>query len=233
MTADDGLGAVVDDRTRYAAEVGERPPVAIPKRGQIHAGGETAERVSGMAEHHVEGVHGRDADMGQQVALIAPIDLSLRTRHHLEAAVQTGQLVVVGLGQLGCDPRSGFGQEHLDPLIVTGETVPGDQPLIDHRPLQVDGIAQPRLHQRDERGDQQRLRPSPRWTGWRDRGSILGQILTNRPPITAALTADLSERRASSMQRAETTNVHPGLRIQDHEQGHPSVGLLGGRQTEG
>jgi len=34
----------------------------------------------------------------------------------------------------------------------------------------------------------------------------------------AALTADLSKRGARSMQGAETTNVHPGLRIQDHEE---------------
>ena len=41
-----------------------------------------------MAEHHVERVHMRDADMGQQVALIAPVDLSLRTRDDFEATVR-------------------------------------------------------------------------------------------------------------------------------------------------
>jgi len=35
--------------------------------------------------------------MRQQVTLIAPVDLSLSTRHDFEAAVQTGQRVVVGL----------------------------------------------------------------------------------------------------------------------------------------
>jgi hypothetical protein len=34
--------------------VRERSPVTIPKRRQIHAGGETTERVSRMAEDHVE-----------------------------------------------------------------------------------------------------------------------------------------------------------------------------------
>jgi len=46
MATDDGLGAVIDDRTRHPTEVGERPPMAIPERGQIHAGGETGERVA-------------------------------------------------------------------------------------------------------------------------------------------------------------------------------------------
>ena len=40
VTADDGLSAVVDDRTRDAAEMGEPSPVAVPERRQIHAGGE-------------------------------------------------------------------------------------------------------------------------------------------------------------------------------------------------
>jgi hypothetical protein len=132
--------------------------------------------------------------------------------------MQPGQPVVLAVAELGSNPRSGLDQEHLDPLIVASEAMLGDQPLIDHRPLQVDGVAQPRLHQRNERGDQQRLRTGPRWWGrWRRR-RILSQILTNRAPITAALAADLSERGACSVQDAETTNVHPGLQIQDHEE---------------
>jgi hypothetical protein len=39
---------------RDAAKVRERSPVTIPKRRQIHAGGETAERVPGMRQHHVK-----------------------------------------------------------------------------------------------------------------------------------------------------------------------------------
>ena len=171
--------------------------------------------------------------MGQQVALIAPVDLSLRTRDDLEPAVQTAQRVLVPVSEFGGDPRPGFGQEHLDPLVVAGEAVLGDQPLMDHRALDPQIGPQPRLHQRDERGDQQRLRADPRRAGRRNRGSILGQILTNRAPITAALTADLSERGARSMQGAETTNVHPGLRIQDHEQVTLRARLLGGGRTEG
>ena len=37
----------------------------------------------------------RDADVGQQVALIAPVDLGLRPGHDLEPAVQPAQRVVV------------------------------------------------------------------------------------------------------------------------------------------
>ena len=109
----------------------------------------------------MEGVDGRNTDMAEQIALLAPIDLGLHARHHLEAAMQPGQPVVLAVAELGSNPRSGLDQEHLDPLIVAGEAVLGDQPLIDHRPLQVDGVAQPRLHQRNERGDQQRLRALP------------------------------------------------------------------------
>ena len=41
---------------------------------------------------------------------------------------------------------------------------------------------------------------------------------TSGPSANPALAADLGKRRASSMQSAETTNVHPRLQIQDHEQ---------------
>ena len=123
----------------------ERPPVTVPEGGQIHAGGETAKRVPRMAKHHVEGVHVRDADMGQQVALITPVNLRLRTRDDLEAAVQTRQRIVVGLLQRGGDPRPGLGKEQLDLLIVAGEAVLGDQPLMDHGPFQGQIGSQPRL----------------------------------------------------------------------------------------
>jgi hypothetical protein len=74
--------------------------------------------------------------MGQQVTLVAPVNLRLPTGDDLEAAVQTPQRGVVGLLQRGGDPRPGLGQEHLDPLVVTGEAVIGDQPLMDHGPFQ-------------------------------------------------------------------------------------------------
>lgn len=41
---DHRLGAVIDQHCRRAAEVGERPPVAVEKRAQIRAGHKAAER---------------------------------------------------------------------------------------------------------------------------------------------------------------------------------------------
>jgi hypothetical protein len=114
--------------------------------------------------------------MGEEIALVAPVDLGLRTWDDFEAAVQPGQWIVVGLGQPGGDPRSGFGQEHLDPLIVTAEPILGDQPLMDHRAFDGQIGAQPPLHHRYEWGDHQWLRPSPWRTDRRNRGGVLGQI---------------------------------------------------------
>ena len=110
-----------------------------------------------MAEHHMERVHVWDADVGQQVALVAPVNLRLRTRDDLEAAMQTPQRVVVPVRELGGDPRPGLGQEHLDPLVVTGEAVIGHQPLMDHGPFQGQIGSQPHLDPLHKRLDQSRL----------------------------------------------------------------------------
>lgn len=94
----------------------------------------------------------------EQAALLAPVDLRLSARHHLEPAVQPVQRVVVANLRIVGDPRPRFGQEQFDPLVAAGEAVFGDQPFMDHRALQRDISPQPRLHHRDERGDQRRLR---------------------------------------------------------------------------
>jgi len=135
----------------------ERSPVTIPERRQIHAGGETAERVAGMRQHQVERIHLGDADVGQQVALVAPVNLRLRTRDNLEATVQTAQRVLVPVNEFGGDPRPGLGKEHLDSLIVAGEAVLGDQPLMDHGPFQRQIGSQPRLDPLHKRLNQSRL----------------------------------------------------------------------------
>jgi hypothetical protein len=49
--------------------------------------------------------------------------------------MDSGQPALIIRGQLGGDPRQGIRKEHLDPLIVAGEIVPGDQPLMDHPAL--------------------------------------------------------------------------------------------------
>jgi hypothetical protein len=99
--------------------------------------------------------------MGEQVALLTPIDLSLGAGHYLEAAVQPAQPVLITVGEFDRDPRPGLGQEHLDPLVVAGEAMLGDQPFMDHRALDGRVGAQPRLHDGDKRADQQRLGARP------------------------------------------------------------------------
>jgi hypothetical protein len=64
----------------------------------------------------VERVDRWHADVTEEIALLTSIDLGLRPGDHLKPAVQTGQLVLIGLSQLRGDPGPGLGQEHLDPL---------------------------------------------------------------------------------------------------------------------
>jgi hypothetical protein len=61
MTADHGLGPDVDDRRRDTAEMLERPSVAGEERPEILAGGEAAERITGVRQRHVEGIDLLDA----------------------------------------------------------------------------------------------------------------------------------------------------------------------------
>jgi hypothetical protein len=176
----------------------------------------------------MERIHSRDCDVGQQVALVAPVDLSLRTRDDLEPAVQTRQRVVVTISELGSDPRPSISEEHLDPLIITGEAVLGDQPLMDHRALQRQIGPQPRLDPLHERINQPWLGTRSRRCGRGDGGARPRPDTYGPSANPAALTADLDERSACLVQSAETTNVHPGLRIQDHEQVTLRSRLLGG-----
>jgi hypothetical protein len=85
--------------------------VAVEEGGQIQRRNKAAERVAGVRQRHVERVDVLDAGVGQEVSLIAPVDLGLSTGHDLEAAVQPGQRVVIGPLQLGGDPRPRLGQE--------------------------------------------------------------------------------------------------------------------------
>jgi hypothetical protein len=233
VAADHGLGAVIDDRAGHSAEVGEGTAVAIPERGHVHRGGEAGERVTRVGQRHVERIHTGDPDMGQHRALIAPVDLPLGAGDHLESAVQSAQRVVLGGGQLRGDPRAGLSEEHLDTLIRAGEAMLGDQPLVDHRALQRDLGAQPGFDQLHERADLAGLGADPRRSRRGRRRRISGQVLLHRPPIDPALAGDLGIGGARCMQRAETTDIHPGLRINDHEQVTLRVRLLGGGRTEG
>jgi hypothetical protein len=79
--------------------------------------------------------------MGQDLALVAPVHLSLRTRGHLEPAVQPVQRIVLLLAQLRGDTGPGLGHIQLHPLIRMGEAVLGHQPLVDHRSWDADVAA--------------------------------------------------------------------------------------------
>jgi hypothetical protein len=181
----------------------------------------------------VEGVEVRDTGLAEQVALFAPVDLRLSAGRHLEGAMQPAQPVLIAVGEFGGDPRPCLGQEDLDALVVAGEAVLGDQPLMNHGGLQRRVGTQPRLHQRIKRGDQQRLAARPPGAGLTvGRGRVLSQIPTNRAPVTAALTADLGERGARSMQGWKRR-----MFIQDSRSRIMSRGLrarlLGGGQPRG
>ena len=166
--------------------------------------------------------------MSQHVAFLAPVDLGLGSGDDLEAAMQPGQPVLVALGELGDDPRSGLGAEHLDPLVVALEAVLGDQPLVDHAGLQRDIGAQPRLDDTLEPSQLPGLGAGPRRAGRWDRLGVFGEVLLHSAPVTAALAADLGVGRSLGMQGAETTDVHPGLLIKDHEAGTLRARLLVG-----
>jgi hypothetical protein len=147
----------------------------------------------------VERVHVADPDMGQHIPLVAPIDLRLRARHHLEPAVQPGQRVLISGGQLGGDAWPGLGQEHLHALIVAAKAVLGDQSLVDHSALQPDVGPQPRLDQPDKRGDHPRLGAGPSRCGRWHRGRVVGQVLLHGAPVDPAFAADLGIRCARGM----------------------------------
>jgi hypothetical protein len=54
--ADDGLGPVIEQLARDAAEVPECRPVTRPERDQVLGAGERAERVARVPEDHVEAI---------------------------------------------------------------------------------------------------------------------------------------------------------------------------------
>jgi hypothetical protein len=132
------LGPVIHDHPRHAAEVGERPPVAVPERAQILGGGVAAERVTRIGQRQVEARHPQRPGRGLDLALVAPVDLGLGASQDLEAAVEAGRLGL-SLGQ--ASPV--LPHIDLDPLVVATEAILGNQPLPDHARLQLRLPTQP------------------------------------------------------------------------------------------
>ena len=94
---------------------------------------------------------------GEQVALLAPVDLTLRTGEDLEPAKQPAQVVVIGVEQLVLEQRPHGREVHLHPLVMAGEAVISHQALVDDASLQRHIATQPRLDQSHERDDDLRL----------------------------------------------------------------------------
>ena len=152
--------------------------------------------------------------MGEDAGLVAPVDLGLRSRDHLEPAVQPRQLSG-RVTQFGRDPGAGFLQVHLDPLVVAGEPVLPGQPLVDDGALQQHLRAQPRVDHRGIRGDDlvpaARARAAPAAAG----PSSSRYFLTVRQfsPVSRAISEMLApasrsalNRRSSSHRSASSTN---------------------------
>jgi hypothetical protein len=121
------LGPVIDDHRGHAAEVGERPPMAVPERTQVLGGGEAAERIAGIRQGHVEARHPQRPGRGGDLALVAPVDLGLSPSQDLKAPVEAGRL-----GRRLGQASPVLPDIDLDALVVAGEAMLGDQPLMDH-----------------------------------------------------------------------------------------------------
>jgi hypothetical protein len=211
MAAHHRLGPVIDDLCGHPAEVGERPPVAVPEGAQVLGGGEAAERVAGIRQGHVEARHPQRSGRGLDLALVAPVDLGLGASQDLEATVEPHRLGL-GLGQAG----PVLPDIDLDPLIVAGKAVLGDQPLPDHRGLELRLAAQPGVDQVGVRVDQARAGPAF-GRRRRARSRIGRQIAFDGPPVIAGLPGDLGPGGPGLGQGLEGTQVHPLLLREDHE----------------
>lgn len=197
MASHDGLRAVVEDHHRDAAEVRERAAVAVEERLQILARGEAAERVARVRQRHMEGVDLRDAQVGEDLALVDPVHLGLGARDHLETAVHVRQLIRRDAEFLG-NPGPGFLDVALGSLVVAGEPVLRRKPLVDHGGLHQDLRPQHRVDQRREpwpvtcrSTTGAEVRRVPRW-----------QVLADRPPVQARLLGTLSQAHGSGLHQA-------------------------------
>lgn len=195
VTADDGLGAVVEDGGRHAAEVGKGADMTTPEGGEVLARHEAGERVARVGEGHVEAVDVLGAGQGLDHPFIAPIHLGLGSGQHLETAVK--------LGWSRADALPGLAHVELHPLVGALVAVVATQAVEDHGRLQ---LRLPFKHLVDHRGkgvDKAGLglahhsgRP----------GTCIGlQILLHGTPIVTGLAGDLRPTRTGSPKGAKST----------------------------
>jgi hypothetical protein len=192
--------------------------MAVEERRQVLAGGEAAEQIARVGQGHVERVDLRDPDMGEDLALIAPVDLRLSTGDDLEPTVQTREFARAD-AQLVRDPGPGFLQIDLDALVVAGEAVLLDQTLVDYRPFYEDLGSQHRVDQRRDLVHHPSLRlPVRRPVRRRDR-RLPRQVLADRAPVQPGRLGDLRQaHRPGLVKTAETPQLQPAMRVQDHRQ---------------
>jgi len=99
--------------------------------------------------------------VAEDVTFLAPVDLGLRPRDDLEAAVQPAQGAASRPIEFSLQDRPNGREVHLHALVVAGETMLSDQTLVDHTHPQPDVGAEPGLDQQDERSDHLRLTARP------------------------------------------------------------------------
>lgn len=195
------------------AEVGELPAVAVPERGQVHAGGEGAARVR---ERRVERVDVADADMAQQSPSLPQSTWGLGAWNVLEPTVQPGQRVFILSGELGGDLRPSLGQESFHALVPPVKPCTSTSRSWITVPVEVTS-ARTHASITCTRGMFTIDRVPARAGAAGEAEGCPRPGTPHRAPIDHALAGDLGIGGAGGMQGAETTDVHPGLesRIMD------------------
>lgn len=164
----------------------------------------------------MEGIDLFDADVREDLALVAPVHLGLGPWDDLEAAVQPAQFVRPD-AQLGRDARPGLLQIELDALVVAGEAILLDQTLMHHRALDQQFCSQHRVDQGRHLGNHPRLRSLAAAAPRRARRSLRGEVLAHGLPVQTRLPGDLRDaHRTRRMQSAKTPQLRPAFLIQDH-----------------
>lgn len=195
MSFDHGLGAVIKDGGRDAAEVGKGPDVTSPESGEVLASHKAGEGVAGVGEGHVEAVDVLGTGQGLDHPFVAPVHLGLGAGQDLVVAVK--------LRQLGGDAFPGISNVELHPLVGSGVALVAAQAVIHHRRLEL-GLE--REHLVDDR--RPRLDEAGLMFASDGRGSAGGvglEVLLDGAPVVACLPGDLRPTGAGRPKGAENT----------------------------
>jgi hypothetical protein len=192
VLAHHGLGAVVEQLVRDAAEVRERRPVTRPERDQVLRAGQPAERIARMAEHHVEAVERQlQPRAGPDRLLMRPVDLRLEPGTRLEPRLAAHRRL-----------RPGPLDVAADRVVTALEPVIPDEVLMHPRRQQSGLRREPLIDQRLKR-IQLRRHPLPAV----DRLNARLEIPLHRPPIPTEQPADLRVRVALTRKRPDVHQI--------------------------